>query len=177
MRGPIVCASLIACTAFFPPQYVASEEPAGMIVPAPESSNTYGWETRAHDNPSIPIKPGVNIPSIEAPGQLPAKVSPERPRSAEVSRNSGNLVHVEPLLIGGHTVDSLGEITITVTADSSGCDTIQGEIDEGAFLLPTWDRGFWVMPPGGLTRHLIPARSFINPDETLASGPVMVNSG
>jgi hypothetical protein len=136
-----------------------------MIVTAPALPNTVGWTTRAHDNLSTPTKPAVNVPSIEAPGQAPAKVSPERPRSAEVTRNCENPVHVEPLLIGGHTADSLG------------CDTIQAGGDEGAFLLPTWDRGFWVMPPGGLTRYLIPARGFINPDETLAPGPVIVNSG
>ena len=142
MRRPIVCASLIACTALFPPQYAASEEPAGMILPAPESPNTGGWTTRAQDNPSIPTQPSVNAPQI-----------------------------------GGHTVDLLGEFAIAVTADSGGCETSQVEVDEGACLLPIWDRGFWVMPPGGLTRYLIPARGFINPDETLASGPVMVNSG
>jgi hypothetical protein len=50
------------------------------------------------------------------------------------------------------------------------------EADEGAFLLPTWGRGFWVMPPGGLTRYLIPPRGFINPDETLAPGSLSTNS-
>ena len=135
MRRPIVCASLIACTALFPPQYAAGEEPTGMIVPAPESPNTVGWTTRAHGISSIPTQPCVNAPRV-----------------------------------GGHTDDSLGEAAIAVTADSGGCETIQTEVDEGAFLLPTWDRGFWVMPPGGLTRYLIPARGFINPDETLAHG-------
>jgi len=53
----------------------------------------------------------------------------------------------------------------------------QAVVDEGEFLLPTWDRGFWLMPPGGLTRFLIPARGFINPDETLALGPVISDSG
>lgn len=145
MRVPIVCASLIACTALFPPQYAAGEEPAGMIVTAPALPNTVGWTTRARDNPSIPTKRNVNIPSIEAPGQAPAKVSPERPRSAEVTRNSDHLVPVE--------------------------------FDEDAFLLPTWDRGFWVMPPGGLTRFLLPPRGFINPEETLAPGSLSANSG
>jgi len=51
------------------------------------------------------------------------------------------------------------------------------EADEGAFLLPTWDRGFWAMPPGGLTRNLIPPRGFINPDETIAPGSLRANSG
>ena len=170
MRGPIVCASMIVCTALFLSQYAAGEEPAGMIVPAPESPNNVGWLTRAHDRPSIPTKPGVNVPSIERPGQPPANGSPERPRSAEVTRNSGNLVPVEPLLIGGHSFDSPGEIAINVAADSGGCDTYQAEVDEGAFLLPIWDGGFWGMPPGGLTRFLIPPRGFINPDETLNSG-------
>jgi len=53
----------------------------------------------------------------------------------------------------------------------------QAVVDGGAFLLPTWDRGFWLMPPGGLTRFLIPARGFIDPDETLAPGPVISESG
>ena len=148
MRGPIVCASLIAYTALFPPQIAAGEEPTGRIVRAPQSPNTVGWTTRAHDNPSIPSKRSVKVPSVEAPGKPP--------------------------LIGGHAVGSPGEIAITVTAQLGGCDTIPAEVDEGAFLRPTWDRGFWVMPPGGLTRFLIPARTFINPDETLAPGPVVV---
>ena len=50
-------------------------------------------------------------------------------------------------------------------------------IDQGAFLLPTWNRGFWVMPPGGLTRFLIPPPGFINPEETLPPDPVIVSSG
>ena len=54
---------------------------------------------------------------------------------------------------------------------------IKALVDEGAFLLPTWDRGFWVMPPGGLTRFLIPPRGFINPEQTLPSDPVIVSSG
>ena len=49
--------------------------------------------------------------------------------------------------------------------------------DEAAFLLPIWDRKFWVMPPGGLTRFLMPARGFINPSATFASNPVIVESG
>ena len=54
---------------------------------------------------------------------------------------------------------------------------VEASVDEGAFLLPTWNRGFWVMPPGGLTRFLIPSRGFINPEETLPSDPVIVRSG
>ena len=41
---------------------------------------------------------------------------------------------------------------------------IQPVADADAFLLPTWDRGFWVMPPGGFTRFFFPAPGFINPD-------------
>ena len=59
----------------------------------------------------------------------------------------------------------------------AGGVTAGAVVDETAFLLPTWDRGFWVMPPGGLTRFLIPARGFINPEETLAADPVIVESG
>jgi hypothetical protein len=54
---------------------------------------------------------------------------------------------------------------------------IKALVDDGAFLLPTWNRGFWVMPPGGLTRFLIPPRGFINPEETLPPDPVIVSSG
>ena len=54
---------------------------------------------------------------------------------------------------------------------------IKASVDEGAFLLPTWNRGFWVMPPGGLTRFLIPPRGFINPVETLPPDSVIVSSG
>ena len=168
MRGPIACASLIACTALFAPQYATGEESARRTAPRPEPRTTAGWATRAHNNPSIPTKRSVHVPSKEAPRQPPANMSPERPRSAEVTRDGDNPVHVEPSLIGSHTVDSLGEIAMGATADPGCCGSIQAEIDEGAFLLPIWDRGFWPMPPGGLTRRLIPARGFINPDETLA---------
>jgi len=54
---------------------------------------------------------------------------------------------------------------------------IQAVANKSEFLLPIWDRGFWLMPPGGLTRFLIPTRGFINPEETLAPNPVNVKSG
>ena len=56
-------------------------------------------------------------------------------------------------------------------------DDIQTVVHEGEFLLPTWDRGFWLMPPGGLTRFLIPAPGFINPEEKLAPGPEISETG
>ena len=151
VKGPIACASLIAFSALLPALGAAGDEPAGMIVPAPSSPNTFGWSTRAQDNPPIPQISKVSVPSVESPG-----------RSAAIE---------------GHGVDVPDEIAVTPAADSAGDDTIQAEVDEGAFLLPTWDPGFWPMPPGGLTRYLIPARGFINPDVTLAPVPVTVNSG
>jgi len=42
-------------------------------------------------------------------------------------------------------------------------------------LLPIWNRGFWGMPPGGLTRYLIPSRAIINIDEAPVQDPVIVN--
>ena len=54
---------------------------------------------------------------------------------------------------------------------------IKALVNEGSFLLPTWDRGFWLMPPGGLTRFLMPPRGFIDPEQTLPSDPVIVSSG
>ena len=53
----------------------------------------------------------------------------------------------------------------------------QTVVNEGEFLLPTWDRGFWLMPPGGLTGFLIPPRGFINPEETLVPGSQNSESG
>ena len=71
---------------------------------------------------------------------------------------------------------SVGRSKSSEVRESGGVAT--GSVaDEAAFLLPTWDRGFWVMPPGGLTRFLIPARGFINPEESLARDPANANSG
>jgi hypothetical protein len=117
----------------------------------------------------------VNAPPIGALRQPPAHVIPERPRRSEPARNSGNPTSVELPLPGDQPVDSSGKIIITFTAESGECNTEQTEGDQGAFLLPVWDRGFWVMPPGGMTRFLIPSRTFISPDQTLAPGPVIEN--
>ena len=74
-----------------------------------------------------------------------------------------------------------GESSVEQSASSEieNSDVMATEalIDEGALLLPTWDRGFWAMPPGGLTRFLIPPRGFINPEQNLPPGPSGVNSG
>ena len=74
-----------------------------------------------------------------------------------------------------------GESSVEQSASSEieNSDVMATEalIDEGALLLPTWDRGFWAMPPGGLTRFLIPPRDFINPEQNLPPGPSGVNSG
>jgi len=83
------------------------------------------------------------------------------------------------------TIEAGGRAPRDVSVERPGSSEIKKEdevefqavVDGGAFLLPTWDRGFWLMPPGGLTRFLIPARGFIDPDETLAPGPVISESG
>jgi hypothetical protein len=54
---------------------------------------------------------------------------------------------------------------------------IQAVIDEDLFLLPVWHRGFWAMPPGGITRYLLQPPAPVDPDRTLAADLVMVNSG
>jgi len=46
------------------------------------------------------------------------------------------------------------------------------ELDDDAFLFPIWSGTFWIMPPGGLTRHLIPQLMPINPEATLASSVI-----
>jgi hypothetical protein len=53
--------------------------------------------------------------------------------------------------------------------DKENATNVQVVVVGGAFLRPTWDRGFWAMPPGGLTRFLLPAPGFINPEDTLAA--------
>ena len=81
--------------------------------------------------------------------------------------------------------EARGEAPRDLGVERSGSSEIKKEDDsptgaavgEAAFLLPIWDRGFWLMPPGGLMRFLIPARGFINPEETLAADPVIVDSG
>jgi len=55
-------------------------------------------------------------------------------------------------------------------ADPGESEAVQAENDSGAFLLPVWDRGIWVMLPGGMTRRLWPAPGFINPEVTLTPG-------
>ena len=72
--------------------------------------------------------------------------------------------------------EAVGEAPRTVSVERPASVEIKKDddaeilatVDEGWFLRPTWDRGFWVMPPGGLTRFLWPSPGFINPEETLA---------
>ncbi|MCW8985327.1 MAG: hypothetical protein OQK55_08290 [Thermoanaerobaculales bacterium] len=79
---------------------------------------------------------------------------------------------------GGEAPRNVGvERPGTSEIEKEDCGDGQAVVDEGAFLRPTWNRGFWVMPPGGLTRFLLPAPGFINPDETVAGDPVIANSG
>ena len=61
--------------------------------------------------------------------------------------------------------------------EKDGGADIKALVNEGSFLLPTWDRGFWLMPPGGLTRFLIPAPGFVNPEEAFAADSAILESG
>ena len=146
VKVSIVCASLIASATLFPPQIIAGEEPAGMIVPTSHSPNTIGWTTRTYDKPLT-----------SAPGQPPVITSPERPPRVGIKAIRDTTVPAEPPQIDGR-------------------ERAQVETDMGEFLLPVWDRGFWLMPPGGMTRWLIIPRGFINPDQTLANDPVDMDS-
>jgi hypothetical protein len=177
MREPIACGLLIACAALFPSQFAASEEPSRRIVPARGSPNHVGRATGARYNPPNPPKRNVRVPSIRVPSQPPPIVGPERPSNAQPASMGGNPVDVKLPRIGGPTVDSLDEIAITVTANTKKSDVTPVKADHSAFLLPVWHPGIWAMPPGGLTRYLIPSQSFVNPDQTLSPGPVIVNSG
>jgi hypothetical protein len=78
-------------------------------------------------------------------------------------------VMVPTIAAGGEIRRDVGvEQPGSLELDKKDDANVQAEAGEGAFLLPTWDRGFWVMPPGGLTRFLLPPPGFINPEETLA---------
>jgi hypothetical protein len=116
-----------------------------------------------HPQPAAGEGPaGVIVPAAETPRSArwmsraqdnrqipkrPKKIDPAIGAPGGVPSN----VNVRPT---GNT-----EITKEVDPD------IQPETGEGEFLLPTWDRGFWVMPPGGLTRFLLPSPGLINIDE------------
>ena len=144
MRRAIIYAALLAAVVLFSPTDGAAQQSPAMIAAAAKAPNTEGWTARAHQIPQIPTRPGVIVPTIEAPGEAPSTVGVKRPGVAEVEKEDD------------------GEI--------------QAVIDEDAFLLPVWHRGFWAMPPGGMTRFLLQPPVPINPDKTLAADPVMVNS-
>ena len=93
-------------------------------------------------------------PDIPRMSPRPGVISPTFEAGGEASKNVN--------------VGQPGSLEIPKEDDAN----VQAEVDEGAFLRPTWDRGFWVMPPGGLTRFLWPSPGFINPEETLAVDPV-----
>lgn len=84
-------------------------------------------------------------------------------------RRAGSPRDADPSQIAGRTGDSLDEIDVTVTVDFDRSEATMVEAEQGAFLLPVWNPGFWAMPPGGMTRFLIPSRTFVNPDQTLIS--------
>jgi hypothetical protein len=83
------------------------------------------------------------------------------------------------------TIEARGRVPGDISEERPGISEIKRDggsdtealVNQGAFLLPTWNRGFWVMPPGGLTRFLIPPPGFINPEQTLPLGRLIVNSG
>ena len=98
------------------------------------------------------------------------------PAIPPISARSGKMVP---------TIEARGRAPGAFSEERPGISDIQRDggadtevlVNQGAFLLPTWNRGFWVMPPGGLTRFLIPPPGFINPEETLPPDPVIVSSG
>jgi hypothetical protein len=172
MRGSIAWSLLVASAALLPPPYAAGEEPTRMVGPARGSPSHVVRAARARGNPPIPTKRRVMVPSISGPSHPPEKASPEPPRTAVVTRNCGDHVQAELPLPVAPAVGSVGEITENVVGESAESETVQGGVEQSAFLLPIWHPGFWAMPPGGMTRFLIPSRTFVNPDETLISAAV-----
>lgn len=87
--------------------------------------------------------------------QMPARPGPQRAAIERPVKAPGKIM-LEPL---GKSENSNSE-------DAKS----QSVVDVAAMLRPTWDRGFWFLPPGGLTRFLIPSRAIINVDEAPVDG-------
>jgi len=177
MRGTIACATLLACTALFPLQSAAEEKPVRSIEPARGSPNTVGRATQARYTPPTPTKPRIKPPSVGALRQPQAKITPDWPQYAGPARYNAKPAPAEPEPPGDHPADVPGETAVALTIESDGCEMTPADVDADAYLLPVLHPGHWAMPPGGLTRFLLPSRALINVDQTLASGPVVVNSG
>jgi hypothetical protein len=108
-------------------------------------------------------------PSMSAPRQPSPIVRPEQPREGDAEKKRDTLDQVSPLSTQGHATDNLGDTTTDGSKGSIECDVTPLHTGLDSFLLPVWRPGFWAMPPGGLTRRLIPSRSFVNPDQTFAN--------
>lgn len=122
----------------------------------------------AHE-PPVPMAAVTSAPAASGqmawePDGLPKHPSPEVMVSRVVVRSEA-----EPIISEAHP-----PATERATEDDGGFEPV---IDEDVVLLPIWHYGFWAMPPGGLTRHLLPPRVPIDPDETLASVSVTVKPG
>lgn len=141
MRRAIIHAVLFAVVVLFSATDGAAQQRPTMSTAAARPHNAKSWTARAGQIPQMPKRPGVIVPTVEAPGEAPSTFGAERPKVAEVEKVDDGEIHVEN--------------------------------DEDAFLLPVVHRGFWAMPPGGMTRFLWQPPAPINPTTTLAADPVM----
>ena len=137
MKRTLVWISLVAWATLIPSLGAAGERPLGMELPTAERSYAFDSMNRPPDNPAAP-KGWAHVPADDSPGRpaAPAEEIQRPPAELEVGSNT------EP----GDT------------------DPTQATMDESAFVVPTWSGVFWIMPPGGMTRFLIPQRMPINPD-------------
>jgi hypothetical protein len=141
MKRTLVWISLGACATLIPSLCAAGELAVAHAMPTADRSYAFDSFDRPPDNPAAPTQRS-GFPETDSPVRHPAPAEEEQGPSVEFD--------------GGTTAEP--------------CDTnpAQAATDESAFVVPTWSGVFWIMPPGGMTRFLIPQRMPINPEESVA---------
>ncbi len=164
MKAPMTCGLLIVFAALSPAQKGMSEERSRRVVPVRSAPKSVGRPSRARAAPSIPRARRTIVPPITVPGPLAPTGGPKRVGRAAAGSGDEKPLRVEPPQAFVRPADSVDNIAVTCSNDSDESETAPVETDADEFLLPVWNPGFWAMPPGGLTRYLIPSRTFVDPD-------------
>ena len=141
MKRTFVWISLVACATLTPSLCAAGERAVAHAMSTAERSYAFDSFNRPPDGPAAPT---------QRP-QFPANDSPGR-HAAPAEKKQGPPV----------------EIDDGTTAEACDTNPAQAAMDESAFVVPTWSGVFWIMPPGGMTRFLIPQRMPIDPEVSVA---------
>ena len=82
---------------------------------------------------------GMTVAATETPSTVAwTSRAPDFPRMSETPPGAVPTIGGPGERLGSSETKDVGDVEI------------QPVVNEGSFLLPTWDRGFWLMPPGGL---------------------------